>query len=124
MENHIKAATRVANLLDNRFNFLGIRFGLNGLLGLIPGAGDFIVAALGFYIVWIAVRLGLPLSAISEMIGNIIANFLLGLLPVIGDAVDFFNHANLKNLKILKKYAERGVVEGQVIDPVKQISYR
>jgi hypothetical protein len=124
MENHLNIATRVANLLDNQFNIFGIRFGLNGLLGLIPGAGDLIVAVLSFYIVWIGIKMRLPVSALSEMVGNIIANFLIGLLPIIGDAVDFFNHANLKNLKILKHHATQGVVEGQIIDITKHISYR
>lgn len=124
MENHLKVAEQLANLLDNQFNILGIRFGLNGLLGLIPGAGDFIVAALSFYMVWIGVKMRLPLTALSEMVGNIITNFLIGLLPIIGDSVDFFHHANLKNLKILKHHAAQGVVEGQIIDTTKHISYR
>lgn len=124
METHLKVAERLANLLDNQFNFFGIRFGLNGVLGLIPGAGDFIVAALSFYIVWIGVKMRLPVSALAEMIGNVIANFLLGLLPVIGDAVDFFHHANLKNLKILKHHAQQGIIEGQIVESTKQISYR
>lgn len=123
MENHLKMAERVANLLDNQFNFLGIKFGLNGLLGLIPGAGDFIVAALSFYMVWIGVKMRLPMTALAEMIGNIITNFLIGLLPIIGDSVDFFHHANLKNLKILKHHAAQGVIEGHVVNQ-KQISYR
>lgn len=123
MENHLKAASVIANLLDNQFNILGIRFGLNGLLGLIPGVGDFIVAALSFYMVWIGVKMRLPMTALAEMIGNIITNFLIGLLPIIGDSVDFFHHANLKNLKILKHHAAQGVVEGQIVNQ-KQISYR
>lgn len=124
MENHLKAAERIANLLDNQFNIFGIKFGLNGVVGLIPGAGDLIVAVLSFYIVWIGIKMRLPLTALGQMIGNIIANFLIGLLPIIGDAVDFFNHANLKNLRILKHYAKQGVVEGQIVDNSKRISYR
>jgi hypothetical protein len=123
MENHLKAATYLAHLLDNKFSFFGFRFGLNGVLGLIPGFGDFLVAALSFYLVWIGIKMRLPLSALSEMVANIATNFLLGLLPVIGDAIDFFHKANLKNLRILKDHAARGVVEGQIIDTPKRISY-
>lgn len=108
MENHLKAAERIAQLLDNQFHLFGIRFGLNGVLGLIPGAGDFLVAVVSFYIVWIGLKMRLPMSAIIEMIVNVVVNLLIGLLPVIGDAVDFFNHANLKNVKILKRYIKQG----------------
>jgi hypothetical protein len=124
MENHLKVATHLANLLDNQFNIFGIRFGMNGIIGLIPGVGDFLVAVLSFYMVWIGLRMGLPLSALTEMIGNIAVNFFIGLLPVVGDAVDFFHKANLKNLKILKDHAKAHVVEGEIVDSTKQISYR
>ena len=56
MENHLKTATLVANLLDNSFSFFGRRFGLNGILGLVPGAGDIITTALSLYIVWIGIQ--------------------------------------------------------------------
>jgi hypothetical protein len=124
MENHLRAASLVANLLDNRFNFLGIKFGLNGLLGLIPGFGDIITGILSFYLVWIGVKMRLPASALGEMVGNVAANFLIGLIPVVGDFADFFHRGNLKNLRILKEYAKSGVVEGEVINTAKQLSYR
>lgn len=124
MENHIRAATVVANLLDNRFNFFGIRFGMNGILGMIPGIGDFVATVLSFYLVWIGIKMRLPTSALGKMIGNVMTNFLIGLLPVVGDFVDFFHKANLKNLKILKEYASKGIYEGEIINSPKQISYR
>jgi hypothetical protein len=123
MENHIKAASIVAHLLDNRFNFLGIKFGMNGVLGLIPGIGDIVTGLLSMYLVWIGLKMRLPASAIGEMMGNVMTNFLLGLVPVVGDFADFFHKGNLKNLKILKHYAEQGVYEGEIVSP-KQISYR
>ena len=122
MENHIKVASFVANLLDNRFHFLGIRFGMNGVLGLIPGIGDIITGLLSFYLVWIGLKMRLPVSVLSEMMGNVITNFLIGLVPVVGDFVDFFHKGNLKNLKILKDHAARTVVEGQIVDS-QRLSY-
>ena len=122
MENHLKVASFVANLLDNKYHFLGLRFGMNGVLGLIPGIGDVITGLLSLYLVWIGIKMRIPLSALSEMLSNVISNFLIGLIPVVGDFVDFFHKGNLKNLKILKEYAERAVVEGEVVG--KQLSYR
>lgn len=124
MENHLRAASLIANLLDNSFNIFGIRFGLNGLLGLIPGAGDFIVALLSLYMVWIGVQMRLPTAKLVEMIANVGVNFFVGLLPVVGDAVDFFNHANLKNLKILRDHAKSHVVEGEILESMHPVSFR
>jgi hypothetical protein len=125
MENHLKVASVVANMLDNQFNFFGFRFGLNGLLGLIPGAGDFITTALSAYIVWIGYQMGLPFSKLIEMVGNVSINFFIGLLPVVGDAVDFFHKANLKNLRILQDYAkEHGVVEGEILEASHSLASR
>lgn len=116
MEAHLRSATLLANLLDNQFNFFGIRFGLNGVLGLIPGAGDIITTALSAYIVWIGMQMHLPASKLAEMIGNVAINFFVGLVPIVGDAVDFFHKANLKNLRILHEHAKQGVVEGEILE--------
>ena len=122
MENHLKTASLVANLLDNSFSFFGRRFGLNGVLGLIPGAGDIITTALSLYIVWIGIQMGLPPIKIIEMIKNVAINFCIGLLPVLGDAVDFFHKANLKNLDIIRNHAKKHVVEGEIIESSQKLA--
>lgn len=115
MDNHLKAAEGIAYFLDGKFKFLKFRFGMNGIFGLIPVVGDFMVSFLSLYLVWIGIRMGLPSQEISKMISNILTNFIIGLVPVIGDFVDFFHHANLKNLKILRQYAKGNVIEGKVV---------
>ena len=122
MENHLKVASVVANLLDNRFNFFGVRFGIDGIIGLIPGAGDILVTALSLYLVWIGLKMKLPTLKIIAMIGNVVVNFLIGLVPVFGDATNFFYRANMRNLKILKDYANRNIIEGEIIEPAHQAS--
>lgn len=116
MEKQLKLAAFIANLLDNQFEIFGRRFGLNGLVGIIPGLGDAIPMVLSFYLVWVALQLQLPPARIFQMIWNIIYNFLIGLIPVVGDYVDFFNHANLKNLKILQEFTKNPVIEGEIVD--------
>lgn len=120
----MKTASLLANALDNSFNFFGRRFGLNGLLGLIPGAGDIITTGLSLYIVWIGVKMQLPVPKLAEMIGNVAINFFIGLVPVLGDAVDFFHKANLKNLHILQDYAKRDFIEGEVVDASRKLASR
>ena len=115
MERHLDTAEDIANFLDGRFKFFKIRFGMNGIFGLIPFVGDAITAFLSFYLVWIGIQMRLPGHAISEMIANIATNFFIGLIPVVGDFADFFHKANFKNLKILKQYAKGHVIEGKIL---------
>jgi hypothetical protein len=116
MKNHIRAASFIANLLDNQFQIFGRRFGLNGILGVIPGIGDIIPTLLSMHLIWIALKMKVPTAKIIQMLWNVIFNFLIGLLPVVGDYVDFFNHANLKNLAILEQFANGSVINGEIID--------
>lgn len=115
MDRHLEAAEEIANFLDGKFKFLKLRFGMNGILGLVPVVGDLLVSFLSLYLVWIGIRMRLPAHALSEMLSNIFTNFIIGLMPVVGDFVDFFHHANLKNLKILKQYAKETVIEGKIV---------
>lgn len=115
MENHLKVAEFIATLLDSQFEIAGRRFGLNGILGLVPGIGDLIPTILSLYLIYIALQMKLPAIKIIQMLWNVTYNFLIGLLPVIGDYIDFFNHANLANLKILKEYSKNIIIEGEVV---------
>ncbi|MGH7203471.1 MAG: DUF4112 domain-containing protein [Candidatus Levyibacteriota bacterium] len=124
MENHLKAATVLTTLLDNQFNLFGQRVGLNSLIDLIPGFGDAAAAILSLYLVWIAIEMQLPRIKIAQMLWNILVNFLIGLIPVLGDAVYIFRKANVKNLKILQDYAKKHSGEGRVIQPRQYIAAR
>jgi hypothetical protein len=106
--NHLKTATMLANILDNQFSIAGFKVGLDPLLGLIPGLGDIVSAGLSIYMLWIAKQMGIPQTTISKMVRNIVIDFVLGVIPVVGDLTDFVYKANLKNLEILHAYAESG----------------
>ena len=114
-QKHLKTAEIVANLLDNKFNIFGMKFGLNALLDLIPEIGDVISLVLSLYLVWLGIRMNIPRAKIAQMYFNILVNFFIGLIPVIGDVAYIFNKANLKNLQILKKHAESQIVEGKIV---------
>lgn len=104
MQSHLKLATFLAKLLDSQFKLFGIRFGLDFLLGLIPGIGDFISFCLSSYIVWIGYQLKLPMHAIVRMIALVVFDFLIGTIPVLGDILDLGIKANLRNLETIEKY--------------------
>jgi hypothetical protein len=97
---------RWASWLDERFRIPGTRwrFGLDGLLGLIPVAGDTATAALAAYLVFEAKRLGVPNRILSRMVANILIDLAVGSVPVVGDVFDVGWKANSRNLKILKEY--------------------
>lgn len=83
-----------------------IRFGIDPLLGLFPGGGDVVGAALSGYIVYESWRLGVPASGIARMIANVLADTLLGAVPVAGDLFDVLWKANLRNIEILRAHIE------------------
>jgi hypothetical protein len=97
---------RLTTALDSAFIVpgLGIRFGADALLGLIPGFGDVAGLALSAYLVLEARRLGAPPDMLSRMVGNIVVDAAIGAVPVLGDAFDVFFKANKRNMAMLHSH--------------------
>ena len=100
---------KLAWLLDAQFLLPGtrFRFGINGLLGLAPGAGDVVVGLVSLYIVNEARQLGAPPALLARMLANIGIEVLGGAVPVIGDMFDMAFKANLRNLALLDAWLTR-----------------
>lgn len=112
-EDAIARVTLVANLMDSAFLIPGLnrRVGLDALIGLVPGIGDAISAALASYIIWEARQLGLPRWKIARMIGNVAVDTAIGAIPFAGDVFDVVFKANQRNLRIIHDHlgtAKRG----------------
>ena len=88
-----------------RVPVLGWRFGLDALVGLIPGIGDTGTALASFYILASAVRHGVPKITLLRMGMNIGFDYLIGSVPVVGDVADVFWKSNQKNIALLRKRA-------------------
>jgi hypothetical protein len=86
---------------------LGMRVGLDAVLGLIPVAGDAIAAGLGLYLVWEAKNLGLPRWQLWRMAANVGVDTLIGAVPVAGDLFDFVYKSNTRNLRIVRKHLDK-----------------
>ena len=101
----------LADLFDDRFRlpFTGRRFGLDGILGLIPGFGDAATGAVSLYLAAEAWRLGMPLNAILRMGMNVGIDTLLGAIPLVGDLFDFAWKANQKNVRLVLHHLERDI---------------
>ena len=95
---------RLAWLLDGAARLPGtrFRFGLNSVLGLVPGGGDAVLAALSLAIVWEARRLGAPPALVGRMLANVGIEALGGAVPLVGDLFDMAFKANLRNLDLLE----------------------
>jgi len=106
----IARITALTKLLDSAFLIPGLnrRVGIDAIIGLIPGVGDAISAALASYIIWEARQLGLPRWKIAKMIGNVAFDTAIGAIPVAGDAFDLFFKANERNLRIVNEHLKRG----------------
>lgn len=81
-----------------------IRFGLDPVLGLIPGLGDTAGAVLAGWIVVEAIRLGVSRATLLRVIGNVALDAVLGAVPIIGDVFDFAWKANLRNITLLNRH--------------------
>jgi hypothetical protein len=102
-ERIIRRLTHLARLMDVQFRLPGtrFRFGLDGLIGLIPGAGDVIGAAISVYIILEARRLGASKWIMARMIGNVLLELVIGAIPLLGDIFDIIFKANVRNLRML-----------------------
>ncbi len=95
----------VARWLDYAFTLPGgFRFGIAGIIGLIPGIGDALDAVISLYIVIRAIQLGIPRVAIARMMVNIGIEALAGSVPLIGDLFDVAFKANRRNYRLLKNH--------------------
>ncbi len=107
----LDALRRWAVLLDSYFRVPGtqIRFGLDAIIGLVPGIGDLSTPAFAVLILLQAVRMRVPVVVQARMVLNAAIDMVLGLVPVLGDLVDVAWKANLRNLALLERHARPGV---------------
>ena len=89
-------------LMDRSIKVGPWSFGLDGLLGLIPGIGDATGGVISGVIVLGAIRAGLPKATIVRMVANVAIDSLLGAIPFVGDLFDLTYKANTKNIRIFR----------------------
>ena len=80
------------------------RFGLDPLIGLVPGIGDTGSALVSAFALIQAVRLGVPKILLARMSINILINEIIGIVPIVGDAFSFWFKSNARNYQIIKEH--------------------
>ena len=102
-----KSLDNLAFYLDDLFRIPGTswRFGLDAIIGLIPNVGDTLTSFASFYILLAGVRYGVPKITLLRMAINIAIDYVIGSVPIIGDALDFFWKSNDMNMKLIRERA-------------------
>ncbi len=108
-EERLARLEALAKLLDIAFVLPGtkIRYGIDGIIGLIPLVGDAIATVLSLWLVREARALGAPWHVTARMLGNVAIQGVVGTVPLAGDAFDVLFRANMRNVRILRRWLER-----------------
>jgi hypothetical protein len=108
-EQRLARLDAVARLLDIAFVLPGtkVRYGVDGIIGLIPVVGDIIATAFSLWLVREARALGAPWHITARMLGNVAVQGVVGAVPVAGDAFDVLFRANMRNVRMLRRWMER-----------------
>ncbi len=83
----------------------GWRFGLDALIGLIPGVGDTATTLVSFYVLAAGVRYRVPKVTLLRMGLNVAVDYIFGAIPFVGDLFDAFWKSNRKNVELLRQRA-------------------
>ena len=95
----------LSKLLDTWFRVPGtnLRFGLDGIIGFVPGVGDFLAGAASCVIVLAAFFRGVPLITVARMVANLGVEVVVGIVPVLGNLFDIGWRANRRNYALLEQ---------------------
>jgi hypothetical protein len=108
-EQRLARLDALAKLLDVAFIVPGtnIRYGIDGLIGLIPVVGDIITTAISLWLVREARALGAPWHITTRMLANVALDGVVGMVPLAGDAFDVMFRANVRNVRMLRRWMEK-----------------
>ena len=119
----LKNLNSLAKLMDSQFKIPGtnIKFGLDALIGLVPGAGDFATFLISGYMITVLAKNGASGFVLARMVLNVVVDSLFGAIPILGDIFDVAFKANQRNMKLMQQHYIEGRHKGgawKVIIPV------
>jgi uncharacterized protein DUF4112 len=109
LDRRLERLRRVGWVLDSSMRIPGtrIRFGIDAIIGLVPGLGDLIAGALSLYIIAESARLGVPRTLLARMGWNVAVDTFVGEVPILGDLFDVAWKANMRNLALLEEHLQQ-----------------
>ena len=107
-EQRLARLDALARLLDVAFVLPGtnIRYGIDGVIRLIPVVGDLIASAFSLWLVREARALGAPWHVTARMLANVALEGTVGMVPIAGDAFDVMFRANIRNMRLLRRWLD------------------
>jgi hypothetical protein len=108
-EQRLARLDAIAKLLDVAFVLPGtnIRYGIDGIIRLVPVVGDLIASAFSLWLVREARALGAPWHVTARMLANVALEGVVGMVPIAGDAFDVMFRANIRNMRMLRNWNDR-----------------
>lgn len=109
-DDRFKNLAFLAKLMDSQFRIPGtqIRFGLDSLIGLIPGAGDLSTFAVSAFMLSVMAKNGASGFVLARMVLNVMIDTVIGAIPLIGDLFDIAFKANQRNMRLMREYYTEG----------------
>ncbi len=92
---------------NSKFSVLGIRFGLDSIMGIVPGVGDLAGLGVSAYLIGQGYRMGARKRTLARMAANVAGDSIIGAIPVVGTIADVAWKANNANMRLLKRDLER-----------------
>ena len=113
----VRNLERLAKLMDSQFRIPGtnIKFGLDALIGLVPGIGDLTTFIISGMILSVLAKNGASGFVLARMTLNIILDALIGSIPILGDIFDVAFRANERNLKLMREHYFDGRHKGSAL---------
>ena len=105
---------RLARLMDSEYQIPGtkFRFGLDPIVGLIPGFGNMATSLVSCALVWTMLRHGASGNVTARMALNVAIDSLIGAIPIVGNVFDFAFRSNQRNVELLRRHYQEGAYQG------------
>ena len=103
---HLRRIRQISHLLDNAIGIPGTKYriGIDPILGIVPGGGDFVAMVFSAYMIVTAAQMGVSQEKLVQMVSNVIVDTFAGTVPVVGDLFDVAWKSNIKNLALLEEH--------------------
>lgn len=119
----LAALRKIAWRMDALFYIprTNISVGLDNILGLVPVVGDTMALLPSVWLIWKARQLGATPGALAYMTLNTLADYFIGMVPIVGDLFDVLYNANIRNYRALERNLNKRAARAAVVQPARSL---